>query len=376
MKKTTLALILCLLASFNLYARGTSRAILVDPYFGFGYVSPGDINEKITMTPGGVQTFVPDAGAIHWGKNMGAFLGFRFNHRYNIGLVMDYVSYSKLISQEDSAGFAIWHPSSTTQISGVKYYEFSTGASAFSFGPAFYYTIFSGGKLTFDAGVGVLYAKTKYNQSATYGSSSSDTALDTTHLATLSGSGSAFGFTLNTSTAYYLTNYIGLAFNLGYRYLKCSSLTDADGNEMKFQFNNGTYDTTNMTVDFSGIYFNFGIKVDFNISNSTDEAETKPAEEQNAWNEKPAGSEVNAGWEPNPLPTEEGPTLDDIRNVKKQVQRKYNEAKTSNAPDAQVKTERYQKLYDITNRLERDWDQFSPKSRRDKIEKIKLILSR
>jgi hypothetical protein len=217
----------------------------------------------------------------------------------------------------------------------------------------------------------------KYNQSATYGSSSTDPALDTTHLASLSGSGSAFGFMLNTSTAYYLTNYIGLAFNLGYRYLKCSSLSDASGNEMKFQFNNGQLDTSNMTVDFSGIYFTFGVKVDFNISSASGaETETKPAEEQNTWNEKPAGSEVNAGWEPTPLPSDEGPTLEDIRNIKKQVQRKYNEAKISNAPDAQAKTERFQKLYDITNRLERDWDQFSPKSRRDKIEKIKLILSR
>lgn len=372
-KKTVLIFIFCSLVSFNIYARGTARAIVVDPYFGFGYMSPSDINDKITMDPGGVGTIVPGAGPIHWDRNLGTFIGYRFNHRFNVGLIFDYSVFNKLLSRDDPAGFPIWHPSSKTQISGAKYYEFSTGSNAFSFGPAFYYSIFSGGKLTFDAGLGILYAKVKYVQSAVYSKiSSSDPA---PIVSSLSGSGSAFGFAINTATGYYFTNYLALAFNLGYRYLKCNSLYDASGNLMKFQFNNGVYDTGNMTVNFSGFYFSFGVKVDFNISGVDTAAGTAP-EEQNAWNGKPAGSDVNAGWEQPPLANEGGPTLEDVHNLKKQVQRKYSEVKTSNLPDAQMKMERYQKLYDITNRLERDWDQYNPKSRMDKIEKIKLILSR
>jgi len=374
MKKITLVITCCLLTSFSLYARGTAQAIVVNPYFGFGYVNPADINDKITMSPGGVQTAVPDAGSIHWAKDIGAFIGYRFNHRFNVGLIFDRTIYGTLASRSDSAGFPVWHPSSQAEITGAKFYEFSSGANAFAFGPAFYYTVYSGGKLTFDAGLGILYAKTNYYEDASYSMTSSSSGVQ---VASLTGSGSAFGFLLNTSTTYYFTNYLGLAFDLGYRYLKCGSLTDVNGNTMKFQFNNGTVDTTNMTVDFSGLYFGFGLKIDFNIAGSGTVAESKPAEEQN-WNDKPAaGSELNTNWENAPAPTtEEGPTLEDIRGLKKQVQRKYNEIKTSGAPDAQVKAERYQKLYDITNRLEKDWDQFNPKSRKDKIEKIKLILSR
>ncbi len=374
MKKITFIVFCSLCVSFGLDARGTSQAIIVNPYFDFGYVNPADINDKITMDPGGIQTFVPDAGTIHWTKNFGAFLGYRFNHRFVVGLILDRASYGTVASRSDSAGFSVWHPSSTAQVTGVKFYEFSSGASAFAVGPAFYYNIYSGGKLAFDAGVGVLYGKTSYYEDASYSKTSSSSGVQT---ASLSGNGSAFGFQLNTSTTFYFTNYLGVAFDLGYRYLKCGGLTDANGNEMKFQFNNGTVDTSNMTIDFSGLYFGFGVKIDFNIGGSAAKAEeSKPAEEQ-SWNDKPtAGSELNTSWENAPVPTEEGATLEDIRELKKQVQRKYNEVKTSGAPDAQVKTERYQKLYDITNRLERDWDQFSPKSRKDKIEKIKLILSR
>ena len=374
MRKSTLVLIFCALVSLNLHARGTSQAIVVNPYFSLGYVNPADINDKITMDPGGVQTFVTDAGTIRWGKSLGAFLGYRFSHRFNVGFVLDRVSYGTLASLEDTTSFKVWHPSSRTQIN-AKFYEFNSGASAFSFGPAFYYTIYSGGRLTFDTGLGVLYAKTKYYEDASYSATSSSSGVKTSSLA---GSGSAFGFMINTSTTYYFTNYLGVAFDLGFRYLKCNSLTDdTTGEEMKFRFNNGTYDPSNMTIDFSGLYFGLGIKIDFNISGSKDAA--KP-EEQN-WNENPAKEanpqELNTTWgESAPLPLEEGPSVEEIRVIKKQVQRKYNEAKTSGAPDAQAKTERYQKLYDIVNRLERDWDQFSPKSRKDKVEKIKLILSR
>jgi len=378
MRKTTLALILAMLMGSSLYARGTSQAIVISPYFNFGYVSPGDINDKITMDPGGIQSFVPDAGTIRWAKDFGVFMGYRFKHRFNIGLIIDRTSYGRMITRDDPAGFAIWHPNSTTQISGVKYYEFSTGGSAISFGPAFYYNVFSGGRLSFDAGLGILYAKGNYHQDATYGSSPDDPNVSGSHLNQISGSGSGFGFMLDTTTTYYLTNYMGLSFKLGYRYLKFNTLTDANGDVMKFMFNNGTFDSPNMTMDFSGVYFGLGLQIDFNINSGKPTSEAAPiTEEQNTWNDKAAGTELNnAGWETPPLPVEEGPSIDDIRGIKKQVQRKYNEAKTSGAPDAQAKTERYQKLYDITNRLERDWDQFSPKSRKDKIEKIKLILSR
>jgi len=316
MKKITLIMICCLFSSVGLYARGTSQAILVNPYLYFGYTSPSDINEKITMDPGGIKTFVTDAGTIHWAKNIGAFVGYRFSHRFNVGLIFDRISYGTTISKSDSAGFSVWHPSSVTQITGAKFYEFSSGGSSFNFGPAFYYTIYSGGRLGFDAGLGILYGKTSYHQDASYSKTSSSSGVQT---ASLSGSGSAFGFQLNTSTTYYFTNYIGLAFDLGYRYLKCNSLTDANGNEMKFQFNNGTTDTSNMTLNFSGIYFGLGLKIDFNIGGAAEaSAESKPTEEQ-GWNDKPAAGSELTGWENAPVPTEEGPTMEDIKTLKKQV---------------------------------------------------------
>jgi hypothetical protein len=379
MKKITLIIICCLFASISLYARGTAEAIIVNPYFDFGYVNPADINDKITMDPGGVATFVPDAGTLHWAKNIGAFVGYKFNHRFTVGLIFDRIAYATVIMAENSSGFSVWHPSQTTKntaITGAKFYEFSTGGSAFSFGPAFYYNVYSGGKLAFDAGLGVLYGKASYYEDASYSLVSSSSGVKT---ASITGSGSAFGFQLNTSTTYYFTNYLGMSLDLGYRYLKCSSLTDPNGTPLKFQFNNGQTDATNMSIDFSGIYFGFGLKIDFNIAGSgaaPSVIDSKPTEEQSL-NDKPAaGSEMSSSWETSPAPTEEGPKVEEIRELKKQVQRKYNEAKTSSDLDAQAKAERYQKLYDITNRLEKDWDQFSAKSRKDRIEKIKLIMSR
>jgi len=385
MKKLFLILSLLLLSAAPLFARGSAQAILVDPYFHLGYTSPADVNDKITLNPGGIQTWVPDAGPIHWGKNFGAFLGYRFKHRFNVGLLFDYTSMGTFISREDAAGFNIYHPSSVTEIP-AKYYEYNTSMSAFAIGPAFYYTVYDGGKLTLDLGLGILYAlKVHYAEDVTYTNSalmSSDPALNSApNLVQTTGNGKAFGFQLALSTAYYFTNYLGASFDLGYRYLKCNSLTDAAGNPVYFTYNNGTNDLPNplnMTIDFSGFYFGLGLRVEFDFGGSGAPAPEKATAADNSWKENKAvtPAELNTSWEEAAVPAEPAPSIDELRTLKKQVQRKYNEVKTSGAPGASKKAERYRKLYDINTKVEKDWDKLSPAAKRDKIEKIKLILSK
>jgi hypothetical protein len=384
--KKTFILVLFFISLFSVHARGTSQAVLINPYFSLGYVNPSDINDKITTETVGIQNFIDDASTIHWAKNIGAMLGYRFNHRFNVGLLFDYTSAGKFISQESSTAFPIYHPSrngSLTPLS-AKYYEFNTSYSAFSIGPAFYYTIYNSGKLALDAGLGILYAmKVRYLEDITYGNSASDPNLNKApYLHQYDASGSGFGFLFNVSAAYYLTNYMGIGLDVGYRYLKCGSLTDANGTTVPFEFPNGSTDSppTNMSVSFSGIYFGLSLKFDINLDSSSDtekvSSETKD-EAKDKWNTEPQAEEFNTSWDSAPVtPVQSGPSIDELKDVKKQIQRKWNAMQESKTPEAQTRAERYRKLYDITNKLEKDWGQFTPDSRRDKLDKIKTILSR
>lgn len=374
MKKTILLALLALSCSFA-HARGTSQAIVVSPYFSLGYVNPVDINDKITDTTSGLSSFLDDASSIHWAKNFGSYIGYRFSHRFNVGLLLDYSSAGKFISQESDTAFPIFHPV-TKAVTTAKYYEFNTSYNAFSIGPAFYYTLYNRGKLAIDAGLGILYAmRVKYVEDMTFGNSSSDPALNnSTNLNQIVATGSGFGFSLAVSTAYYLTNYMGLGLDLGYRYLKCGSLKQ-NGVDVPFEYPDGTTDGSNMSVSFSGIYFGLSLKFDINIEGSSDtkEASAEVAADSK-WSTEPQAEEMNTSWD-TPAPAA-GPSIDELRDLKKQIQRKWNSAQEDKSPDGQKKSERYRKLYDISNKLEKDWSQFTPESRAEKLDKIKTILSR
>ena len=312
-------------------------------------------------------------------------MGYRFGQRFNVGFILDYTSAGKFISKESSTAFSMYHPSQNGSVTPMTatYYEFNTSYNAFSVGPALYYTLYSSGKLSMDAGLGALYAmKVNYFEDITYGSSSSDPALNQApNLHQVIGSGSGFGFTFNVSTAYYLTNYMGVGLDLGYRYLKVGTLKDASGNVIKFEYPNGAHDTSpaNMTVNFSGIYFGLSMKFDIDIedgSPSTAVEETSATDKWNSNAEDKQPEELNTNWDTQPVPPTDGPTVEDMHDIKKQIQRKWNKAQEGKTPDDQKKAERYRKLYDISSKLEKDWGQFTPESRKDKIEKIKTILSR
>ncbi len=383
--KKIIVVALSLTISYSAYARGTSQAVLINPYFGLGYVNPGDINDKITYDTVGIQNFIDDASTIHWAKNIGAFLGYRFSHRFNVGLVFDYASLGKFISQESNTAFPIFHPSqngSTTPMT-AKYYEFNTSSSAFSIGPAFYYTLYNRGKLSIDTGLGILYAmRVRYLEDITYGDSATDLNLNKLpNLHQTIASGTGFGFMLNVSTAYYITNYLGVGLDLGYRYLKVGSLTDANGNEVIFEYPNGSTDNppSNMSLNFSGIYFGLSLKFDINIDSDSSQSskDDNSTVKDNKWEteDEKQPEELNTNWD-SPAPVSTGPTTEDLRDLKKQIQRKWNKMQSEKTPEAQKKAERYRKLYDVTGKLEKDWSQFTPESRRDKMEKIKTILAR
>ena len=384
MKKTILLAFLFCFAS-SVYSRGTSQAIVVNPYFGLGYINPSDINDKITYDTVGIQNFITDASTIHWAKNIGAFAGYRFSHRFHVGLVFDYATTGKFISQESTTAFPIFHPTqngSTTPMS-AKYYEFNTSYNAFSMGPAFYYSIYNSGKIAIDAGLGLLYAmKVKYAEDITYGDSSSDPDLNKLpNLHQVIATGKGFGFMLNASASYYLTNYMGIGLDFGYRYLNIGTLKDADGNVVPFEYPNGAQDNppANMKVGFSGMYFGLSLKFDINIEGSSASTEDKSIPSEDAkWSTEPTTAqpeELNTSWD-TPAAQASGPAIEDLRDLKKQIQRKWNRAQEEKTPEAQKKSDRYRRLYDISTKLEKDWGQFTPESRRDKIEKIKTILSR
>lgn len=371
-KKIILAFLAVGLSS-SVFARGTSSSIFVAPYFGMGALGLGgssDINDKIAD----IGTDIPNASKISWSKNFGAFMGYRFKHRYNVGLIIDYTSASKSFSEEDTAAFSFYY-GTTTKVSG-KYYEFSGGFSGTAFGPAFYYTIYNGGKLTFDLGLGILYAmKVNYFEDKSYSTiGSTDTAGLAQNAKSVSGSGKGFGFLLGTSTAYYFTNYMGIAFDLAYKYLKSSSITDANGNELYFTWADGTTDPTPvpLSVNLSGLYFGLSLKIEFDLSSSSSsvKSESKTTTET---------SDSGAGWEDTPVSAPdggEGPSIEELRDIKKQVQRKWNDLRNDTSTDAQKTADRYRRLYDVVTKLEKDWDQFTPQSKAAKVEKIKAIINR
>ncbi len=376
-KKIIFVVLFSLFLSSSAFARGSASAILVDPYFGLGALSLGgssDINDKISD----IATFIPGASKITWAKNFGVSMGYRFKHRYSVVLLIDYSTASTFFSRDESTAFKVFNGSTTA--ASAKYYEFSGGFSGTAFGPAFYYTLYNGGKLTFDMGLGILYAlKINYHEDATYSATgSSDTAGLAKNLKSITGTGKGFGFLLGTSTSYYFTNYLGLSFDLAYKYLRSGNITDANGNVVNFTWADGTTDPTPvpLVVNMSGIYMGLSLKIEFDLDSS--KAPVAKSEEPYAQEPSKQPQELNAGWEETPVAVpmaDSGPSIEEIRDLKKQVQRKWNDLRNDTSADAQKKADRYRRLYDITTKLEKDWDQFTPQSKAGKIEKIKVILA-
>jgi hypothetical protein len=380
MKKKIILAVLAVGISTSVFARGTSSAVFINPYFDMGALGIGgssDLNEKVAD----IQTFIPEASGAGFAKSFGVMMGYRFKHRYNIGLIFDYTKAGTFFSREDTTAFSIYNGSTAAR--SARYYEFNGGFSGTTIGPAFYYTVYNGGKLTLDVGLGILYAlKINYFEDSTWSATSSeDTAGLTNNLRSVSGSGKGFGFLLGTSTSYYFTNYLGLSFDLAYKYLKAGSITDADGNEINFTWADGTTDPTPipLSVNLSGLYFGLSLKIEFDLGSGTPAPQASSAEEGYAPESSEQAQEVSSSWEDTPVAapmTEAGPTIEELRDIKKQVQRKWNDLRSDTTVDAQKKADRYGRLYDIVTKFEKDWDQFSPQSRAGKMEKIRLILSR
>ncbi|MCX6112989.1 MAG: hypothetical protein NTY22_06905 [Proteobacteria bacterium] len=385
MNKKIILAILVIGLSPAVFARGTSSAIFVDPYFNMGALGIGgssDLNDKINdirngNTAKGVLG-IETASDIKWSKNLGVFMGYRFKHRYNIGLLIDYTSANAFFSKENASAFNFYF-GSTTPTAG-KYYEYGSGFSSTTFGPALYYTVYNGGKLTLDVGLGILYAlKINYHEDTTYSTiSSSDTAGLASHAKSVIGSGKGFGFLLGTSTSYYLTNYLGLSFDLAYRYLKSGTLTDPNGKEIDFTWADGSQDPTPapLSVNLSGLYFGISLKIDFDISSSGSTAAAKP-EETGAQETAKQAQETTTGWEDTAVApvTDNNPTIDELRDIKKQVQRKWNDLRSDTSAEAQKQADRYRRLYDIVIKFEKDWDQATPQVRAVRIDKIKTFLA-
>jgi hypothetical protein len=379
MNKKIIIFVFSLFLSCQAFARGSSSAILVYPHFGLGVLSLGgsnDINDKILD----IGDFVTTASKIGWSKSMGMMIGYRFKHRYSVGLIIDYTSASKFFSEESPTSFNIYH-GSTTPVA-AKYYEFNGGIKGTSLGAAFMYNIYSTGKLSLDLGLGILYAMSmSYYEDTTYSAigASDDTGLSA-NLIQRDGSGKGFGFALMTSSSYYFTNYLGLGFDLSYRYLKSGGMKDANGNDLYFLFSDGTVDTSSpVSVNLSGLYLGLSLKVEFDLSEGTSFEASKEDEykeiddmyipELASWDDTSMQEADDSSY------VGPDPSLEELRETKRQVQNKWNSIRNDMSPDAKRKADRYRRLYDVVIRLERDWEHFSPKFRANMMEKIKTVIS-
>ncbi len=332
-----------------------------------------DINDKITD----ISDFIDTTSTIGWSKSMGITLGYRFNHRYSVGLIIDYTSANKFFSEENATAFNVYH-GSTTPVA-ARYYEFNGGIKGTSLGAAFFYNVYSSGKLSLDLGLGLLYAMSmSYYEDTTYSAiGASDDAGLNANVIQRDGSGKGFGFAFMTSSSYYFTDYLGLGFDLSYRYLKSGGMKDANGNDLYFLFSDGTVDTSSpVSVNLSGLYLGLSLKLEFDLGDGTSSAEAQEVDsktmddmyipEMTGWDDTSTQTEVYTGYDP---------TLEELRETKKQVQSKWNNIRTDMSPDAQRKSDRYRRLYDVVTRLERDWEHFSPKFRAGMMEKIKTVIS-
>ncbi|MEI6092731.1 MAG: hypothetical protein WCQ47_03505, partial [bacterium] len=304
MNKTIILAFLTIGLSSSVFARGSSSSVFVDPYFSMGALSlggPSDINYKILD----IGNDITGASKISWGRSFGAFMGYRFKHRYNVGLIIDYTTAKTIFSEEGATAFSFYFDSES--IKTGKYYEFSGGFSGLAFGPAFYYTVYNGGKFNFDLGLGILYAtKVSYFEDKTYSTiGSTDTAGLTQHAKSISGTGKGFGFLLGTSSAYYFTDYMGISFDLAYKYLKSNSLTDANGTVIDYIDAKGVKDSPSipLSVNLSGLYFGLSLKVEFDIASSSSSAKTDAKT-----TEVSKTSDTGAGWEDTPVAAPDGGT--------------------------------------------------------------------
>lgn len=375
-------ILLFITLSINLSARGSSSAVTIFPYFQMGYIGPTDVNDTLLSISNSMSD-VPTA-SIKWNKSFGAFLGYKFNNRYNVGLVFDYTTVGANIIHQSSTAFNVVHPQ-VTGTTTAKIYEHVTGLTSIGIGPAMYYTVYNRGKLDIDLGLTFLYVpKVKYFGDFAYGDTDAELS-QSTNLTQREGSGSTFAVVANVSTAYYFTNYLGASIDLSYRYYGKAGLKDAAGTALPFIEADGTDDGTNMGVSLSGFYFGISLRGEINLGGDKRTYEPKKEEpEEDKWLEetkKEEPKEEDLDWdieeetETTTTYIAGGPSIAELRELKKQTQTKWHDARKSNATDSKVKTKRYERLYDIINRLEKNWDHFTAQSKKEKIEKIITILN-
>jgi hypothetical protein len=378
--KSFIVLILFTL-SMNLSARGSSSAITFFPYFQMGYINPVDVNDTLRSISTSM-TEVPTA-SVKWNKSAGAFLGYRFYNRYNVGFVFDYTKVGASIIHQSNTAFSVVHPDAASGTT-AKIYEHLTGITSIGIGPAMYYTVYNRGKLAIDLGLTFLYVpKVKYFADSAFGDVEADLN-KSTNLEQREGSGSTYAVIANVSTAYYFTNYLGASIDLSYRYYGNAGINDPAGTALPFIEADGTQNGT-MGISLSGFYFGASLRGEFNFGGTRKRYKPKKEpKEEDKWLEeaKEEPKEEDLDWSIEEETKTEattyisgGPSIAELRELKKQTQGKWHDARKSSASDSKVKSKRYERLYDIINRLEKNWDHFTAQSKKEKIEKIITILN-
>lgn len=370
--KKFIILIICFMSS-SLFSRGSDSTFTFFPYFNMGYVGLTDVNDSIysAATENGL-----DPSEIHLIMSFGGFFGYRFNHRYNVGLVFDYNRGSSYMFRQEESAFNIVHPEAGNT-TGLMY-EYATGFSTIGLGPAFYFTILNYGKLSLDAFLSILYIlKVSYYADTTFGDTEADLN-NANNLYQVSGSGSTYAIGFGVSGVYYFTNYLGASLDLGYRLYGKATLKDSNGNVVPFIYADGTADG-NLGINLSGFYFGVAVRGEFDFSGSSSYSRPKPKEKEDTWEAEPFYEEESVDWEEETtapvIKNVEGPSLSELEGLKKEAKDKWYQNRSLKTPDAQQKAIRYERLYDIINRLEKDWNHFTPDSRKEKISKIKNILN-
>lgn len=361
-------LIFLFFSSYDAFSRGSDRTINAKIYGGLGFIDPGDVNEKILNTSSGYASFGDDfinsASSVSNSYNFGAMLGYQFKYRFNLSLLFDYSSFSSLSSVASETPFNFKYDGKTKT---GNYYEYSTGATAYSAGLLASYNFYNNKRIGLDLLAGVLYAfSVNYYEDILFrvGGAESPDPNDAT--------GSGLGFLFGVNFNYLLFRNLSLGFDFSYKILNFTSLIGSDGDEYPFKYPSGASDTANatapMSVDFSGLYCLLSLRYDFSLSRNYDDSSLDKDEFSGfTFDEKKYKKELKK----NDLELDQ--TRSELLDLKKDARKKYKEAVDKKDLKAQ---DTYNKVYDIIDKLEKgSWDSLSKEQKIDKLDKIKKILN-
>lgn len=362
-------LIIIVLAFLNIFSRGYDQTINAKLYGGWGFVSPTDMNAKLTDATNGFTSYDSSNAIFSEGineasraTNFGFELGYQFKYRFNIALLFDYTSVSSLSSASSETPFNV---NIENVASTANYYEFNQGASAYSIGLLGSYSIYSNKRIVVDLSAGLLYAFSMNYFEDVYsqlGESNSGVSND----ASSSGLGFLFGGTFN----YSLMRNLSFGLNANYRILNFASLADSEGYEYPFTYPNGVEDTSApMSVDLSGMYFTVFLRYDFALNSSSNYDEYGEPNKQSSdysFDEKKYKEDLkNEKIEVFNRDSE-------LSELKDRARKKYKDAVNKKDIKAQ---NTYNKLYDIIDKLEKGtWEKLSKEEKSDKLDKINKIL--